>query len=184
MNRDDDLRSYVERLEAELRGEIAELRERIRGLEGVPPTCETESSAPGNLWELASALRKAAPTPLAEELKATCAALREAVERGAANKAQAQLIVEIVELCEESRRGANLADPFYEKMEERLASLIEQAQLEPVVPHAGQVYRPQEHLVLRSVRGTGVRDTVERCQKRGFRWQGQLLKKAEVSVFL
>ncbi|CAN0250712.1 unnamed protein product, partial [Phaeothamnion confervicola] len=69
-------------------------------------------------------------------------------------------------------------------LDERLERLTGSLQLEAIRPSAGQPYKAGEHMILRSVRGGGNRDTIERCLKRGFRWQGQLLKKAEVSVYL
>jgi hypothetical protein len=175
----DDLQAQLD----ELRGEVAALRARVEILEG-GATCEPPPIVPEEqgVEALAEAFWRSAPPPLSKELAATMEALQEALL--GPQKGLAQLVVEIVELCEESRHDGDLSHAFYDTMEERLAQLTEAVGLEPILPAPGTPYSPQEQLVLRSVRGNGRRDTVERCLKRGFRFQGQLLKKEEVTLNL
>lgn len=164
----DELRARIDDLERRFAREIAELRAQL--------PCD---SAPSQLDGLAD-LERAAPDDLKRELANTLSALRAASHP----REQAQLVVELVELCEESRRTGDLSHGFYDDLDDRLERLTGGVGLEAIRPAAGQPYKAGEHMILRSVRGGGPRDTVERCLKRGFRWQGQLLKKAEVSVYL
>ena len=168
----DELRARINELEQRFAGEIAELRAQL-----VAPAAPQAS---GQLAELVAELQGSAPAELQQELSSTLTALRESGNP----REQAQLVVELVELCEESRRTGDFSHAFYEDLEGRLERLTSSLQLEVIRPSAGQAYKQQEHMILRSVRGGGPRDTIERCLKRGFRWQGQLLKKAEVSVYL
>lgn len=184
---------------APLRAEIAALRQRLDRLEGVeiatPPPAPTAPAAPPapapaqrpaavSLSRHQNELFLAAPLELRAQIKPTLEALCSLPDNEERPRTQAQLVVELVELCEESRRSADLTLPFYESLEDRLQQLVSEAGLEPIQPHRGDPYRIQEHMILKSVRGDGSRDSVERCLKRGFRFQGHLLKKAEVSVFL
>ena len=175
----DELKAYFETRFDQMSLEIAELRRQVAQLGGCPPA---PSATGGNSSGLFESLEKEAPAELLSVLRPTLKNLKQGLQL--TEKHRAQLVIELVELCEESRRSADLSHPFYDNLEDRLQQLTSGVGLEAIQPGPGDAYRAAEHLILRTVRGEGSRDTVERCLKRGFRFQGQLLKKAEVSVFL
>lgn len=138
--------------------------------------------------EIKESLRKVADEPdfldgcpesLKRELEPTLQAMS-----GADDKTRAHLVLEVLDLCEEARKHSDPNLPFFRDLPVRLQGLVEAAGLEPVVPQPGDAYRSSEHMVLRTVRGDGARDTVERCLRKGYRFRGQLLRKAEVSLHL
>lgn len=96
------------------------------------------------------------------------------------------LVPEFVEVLEAGRRSGDPNLPFFRELEERLSALLEAAELEEIRPAPGTMYRPAEQNLLKAVRSDeqNLRDQVERCVNRGFRYRGELVKKAEVTVFL
>ena len=96
------------------------------------------------------------------------------------------LVPEFIEVLEAGRRSGDPNLPFFRQLEERMATLIEAAELEEIRPTPGTMYRPAEQNLLKAVRSDepNLRDQVERCVNRGFRYRGELVKKAEVTVFL
>ena len=91
--------------------------------------------------------------------------------------------VELIELVEEEKRQSDLDLPFFSHWDELEPQLLALLQLESLLPQPGESYRSPEQVVVRTARG-GQRDTIERCLRCGFRFQGQLLRKAEVSIFV
>jgi hypothetical protein len=91
--------------------------------------------------------------------------------------------VELIELVEEEKRQSDLDLPFFSHWDELEPQLLALVQLESLLPQPGESYRSPEQVVVRTARG-GQRDTIERCLRCGFRFQGQLLRKAEVSIFV
>lgn len=96
------------------------------------------------------------------------------------------LVPEFVEVLEAARRSGDPNLPFFRELEERIAALLEAAELEEIRPAPGTMYRPAEQNLLKAVRSDepNLRDQVERCVNRGFRYRGELVKKAEVTVYL
>ncbi|MEW6282527.1 MAG: hypothetical protein AB1758_28215 [Candidatus Eremiobacterota bacterium] len=96
------------------------------------------------------------------------------------------LVPELVELCEAARRLEDPDLPFFSSLEPRLSLLSRAAGLEEIQPAPGSPYLPEEQNALKVVRSSdpAQRDRVDRCVSRGFRYDGKLIKKAEVIVFL
>ena len=172
---DSELKAYVDERFGQLSEEIADLRSQLEQLRGTAPAQKKE---PGVVADL----EREAPPDLISMLRPTLRALQADWEQRP-SKQLALLGVELVELCEEVRRSADLSHPFFDNLESRLQQVTSELGLEAIWPNPGEAYRAADHLILQTLRG-GARDSVERCLKRGFRFQGQLLKKAEVSVFL
>lgn len=67
---------------------------------------------------------------------------------------------------------------------EQLQQLQDACGLERVVPSEGEPLDPNLHLVLQSLPNPERRDRVARCARPGFRFRGELLRRAEVVVYL
>jgi len=96
------------------------------------------------------------------------------------------LVPEFIEVLEAGRRSGDPNLPYFRELEDRIGALLEAAELEEIRPAPGTMYRPAEQNLLKAVRSDepNLRDQVERCVNRGFRYRGELVKKAEVTVFL
>lgn len=185
--------SSLEELQRMLATREAELvpPEPLAPLEPDPeePPNELASRAHVIQRELACILQEA-PARLGKTLDST---YREVVEIATAlatpgneddfNRLATTLVPEVVELCDGEE---DTGSAFFDGLEGRLDQLIEAAGLEIIRPQPGSAYQPAEHNAIRVVRtdDASLRDKIERCVGRGFRRDGKLLKKAEVTVYL
>jgi hypothetical protein len=73
-----------------------------------------------------------------------------------------------------------------EEMQTLLGSLFQAAGLEEIAPKRNEVFRPAEHSVVQLIPGRSTQDgsqTVAQLVARGFRYKGNLLRKASVMLF-
>ncbi|MGE4207278.1 MAG: nucleotide exchange factor GrpE [Vulcanimicrobiota bacterium] len=176
------MQERLQRLEAR----VLELERRLARLEGTPAPSEAATS---RLTELLDELLEQAPSKLARSIGPTCREARELSlqdQSDARERLASQLIPELVELCENVRRTESTGELFYETLESRLDAIMAECGLEPIRPARGDGFQTVLHNAVRVVRGSerDSRDTIELCLSPGFRWKGNLLKKAEVTVFL
>lgn len=185
------LEEAVEELRAALTARDREI-ERLRRLVGdpQPPSPGPREDTPGaRVWRALEGLMRDAPGRLKRSLESVArevAALAARGDEAALERLATNLVPEVIELCQDSRRSGDTGELFYETLEDRFEEMMEACELEPIAPEPGDAYQNALHNAVRVVRTgeSSKRDTVELCLGRGFRWRGRLLRKAEVSVYL
>lgn len=192
----EELQRRVDRLEDAVRKIQAALVERdreidrLRRLVGDSQPVEADGNAPAaRVWRALEGLMRDAPDRLNRSLESVAREISALVARedeATLERLATNLVPEVIELCQDSRRSGDTGELFYETLEDRFEEMMEACELEPIAPEPGEAYQNSLHNAVRVVR-TGEpakRDTVELCLSRGFRWRGRLLRKAEVSVYL
>ncbi|MHB2018140.1 MAG: nucleotide exchange factor GrpE [Candidatus Xenobia bacterium] len=91
----------------------------------------------------------------------------------------------IVDLCDASRHSEDTSTGFYVSLEGRLEALLQQAELQSISPQRGDAYDPEEHTAIDLIQTDDgrLRDKVESCRYRGYKHDGELLKKAGVVIY-
>jgi hypothetical protein len=145
---------------------------------GTPFASDVVSDASQDLWERLSQLP--VPSEFSTRFQQALEPIRTEV---IPSRAAAFAAVELIELVEEEKLQSDLDLPFFGLWDELQTQLLDALQLESLVAQSGDRYSSPEQIVVRTARG-GERDTIERCLRCGFKFQGQLLRKAEVSIFV
>ncbi|MBX3168556.1 MAG: nucleotide exchange factor GrpE [Candidatus Eremiobacteraeota bacterium] len=157
----------------ELAGLRQEVRELRLALQGQTPPAEPRSEAP---WR---DVFRGLPASLEKRLEPLLAQ-----NPPDQPKLRAQWLLEISENVEDFLRyeGDDWSEsaPFLE----RLRELEERCGLERLTPQEGDAVDHQLHLILQSVPNPERRDQVARCARPGFIYAGEMLRRAEVVVFL
>ena len=157
---------------AGLRQEVRELRQALQGQPAVAPA--PVQGAPS--WR---EVFRGLPASLEKRLEGLLAQ-----EPPAEAKQRAQWLLEISENVEDYLRyeGDEWTDsaPFLE----RLVELEQKCGLERLIPQEGDTVDHEVHLILQSVPNADRRDQVARCARPGFVYEGEMLRRAEVVVYL
>lgn len=158
--------------------ELAGLRQEIRdlrlALQVAPPAMgETQGVAP---WR---EVFRGLPASLEKRLEPLLSQ-----EPPAQPRQRAQWLLEISENVEDFLRyeGDEWSEsaPFLE----RLLELEEKCGLQRLTPQEGDTVDNQFHLILQSVPNPEKRDQIARCARPGFVYEGEMLRRAEVVVYL
>lgn len=96
----------------------------------------------------------------------------------------AQWILEISENVEDFLRYQSDDWPDSAPYLERLGEVQERCGLQRLTPQEGDLLDPRLHLVLQSMPNAQRRDQVARCARPGFTYEGEILRRAEVVVYL
>ena len=157
---------------AGLRQEVRELRQLLQP-QNSPPS---PSPSPSSGWR---EMFRGLPSSLEKRLEPLLAQ-----DPPDEPKQRAQWLLEISENIEDFLRyeGDEWADsaPFLE----RLLELEQKCGLERLTPQEGDTIDNQLHLILQSVPNPEKRDQVARCARPGFVYAGEMLRRAEVVVYL
>lgn len=159
---------------AGLRQEVRELRLALQGQAPAPaPVAAPRSVAP---WR---EVFRGLPGSLEKRLEPLLAS-----EPPAEPKQRAQWLLEISENVEDFLRyeGDEWGDSA--GFLERLVELERSCGLERLTPQEGDTVDSQVHLILQSVPNPERRDQVARCARPGFVYDGEMLRRAEVVVYL
>ena len=160
--------------------ELASLRQEVRELRmallPATPAVSAPSPAPASNWrDMFSCL----PPTLSKRLEPLLAQ-----DPPSDPKERIQWLLELSENVEDYLRyeGDEWADsaPFLE----RLRDLEERCGLERLIPQEGDAVDNRLHLILQSVPNPERRDQVARCARPGFVYDGEMLRRAEVVVYL
>jgi len=160
--------------------ELASLRQEVRELRlallPAATAASATSPAPASNWrEMFSPL----PPTLAKRLEPLLAQ-----DPPTDPRERIQWLLEVSENVEDYLRyeGDEWTDsaPFLE----RLRELEERCGLERLIPQEGDAVDNRLHLILQSVPNPERRDQVARCARPGFVYAGEMLRRAEVVVYL
>ena len=157
--------------------ELASLRQEVRELRMalLPATPAVSATSPSNWRDMFSSL----PPTLSKRLEPLLAQ-----DPPADPKERIQWLLEVSENVEDYLRyeGDEWTDsaPFLE----RLRDLEERCGLERLIPQEGDTVDNRLHLILQSVPNPERRDQVARCARPGFVYDGEMLRRAEVVVYL
>lgn len=158
---------------AGLRQEVRELRLALQPA-GVAPAPASPPAAQ-NWRDLFAGL----PTSLEKRLEPLLAQDPPTEPRG-----RAEWLLEISENVEDFLRyeGDDWSDSA--SFLERLQQLEQKCGLQRLIPQEGDTVDNQLHLILQSVPNPERRDQVARCARPGFVYDGEMLRRAEVVVYL
>ncbi len=156
--------------------ELAGLRQEVRDLRLALQPAQSPPPVPAQHWrDMFSGL----PSSLEKRLEPLLAQ-----EPPAEPRQRAQWLLEISENIEDFLRyeGDEWSDsaPFLERLQE----LEQKCGLERLIPQEGDTIDNQLHLILQSVPNPERRDQVARCARPGFVYAGEMLRRAEVVVYL
>lgn len=179
MDRLQKLESKVERLESQ----VQELLGLVKELRGEGPAAEVQEEP--RLGGLDQMLEQA-PAKLGPRLQPVVARIHQLLQSGELEELVTVKIPELVELCHHERLKSDTGELFYVMADEVLDDLLNQFGVEKIQPSKGEKFLASRHRAVRVTRTqeAGLRDQVELCLNPGFEWNGRLLKKAEVVVFL
>lgn len=166
---EEDFQKTVLRELAALRQEVAELRQALRL--PTPPALE-----PSQHW---SDLFKKLPPALQKRLQPL---LQDPPPE--APRQRAQWLLEISENVEDYLRYEGDDWPDSGPFLEQLQNYQEECGLQRVVPQEGESVDNRLHLVLQTLPNPEKRDQIARCARPGFAYDGDLLRRAEVVVYL
>jgi len=156
--------------------ELAGLRQEVRDLRLALQGTPAPAAAPTQHWR---DMFRGLPSSLEKRLEPLLAQ-----EPPAEPRQRAQWLLEISENIEDFLRyeGDEWSDsaPFLERLQE----LEQKCGLERLVPQEGDTIDNQLHLILQSVPNPERRDQVARCARPGFVYEGEMLRRAEVVVYL
>ena len=154
---------------AGLRQEVRELRQFLQPQNAPPPP-------PSSNWR---EMFRGLPSSLEKRLEPLLAQ-----DPPSDPRQRAQWLLEISENIEDFLRyeGDEWTDsaPFME----RLVELEQKCGLERLTPQEGDTVDNQLHLILQSVPNPERRDQVARCARPGFVYDGEMLRRADVVVYL
>lgn len=160
---------------AGLRQEVRELRLALQ-VEPRPVEAQPAATQPAAPWR---DVFRGLPPSLEKRLEPLLAP-----DPPADPKLRAQWLLEISENVEDFLRYEgdewNESAPFLE----RLLELEEKCGLERLTPQEGDTVDHQLHLILQSVPNSERRDQIARCARPGFVYAGEMLRRAEVVVYL
>lgn len=158
---------------AGLRQEVRELRLALQGTPAAPPQAAVPPAPP---WR---EVFRGLPSSLEKRLEPLLAQ-----EPPVEPKRRAEWLLEISENVEDYLRyeGDEWGEsaPFLD----RLVELEQRCGLERLTPQEGDTVDSQLHLILQSVPNAEKRDLVARCARPGFVYDGEMLRRAEVVVYL
>jgi len=160
--------------EATVLRELAALREEVRqlrqALEGKPPALEAEPD--GDLF-----------SHLPPSLHKRLEPLLQTAEPQAPRQ-RAQWLLEISENVDDYMRYEGDEWPDSAPFLERLQGYQEQCGLQRLIPQEGESVDGRLHLILQTLPNPERRDQIARCARPGFIHDGDLLRRAEVVVYL
>ncbi len=157
----------------ELSGLRQEVRELRLALQGQPTPVAPPSTAP---WR---EVFRGLPASLEKRLEPLLAS-----DPPADPRLRARWLLEISENVEDFLRYEG--DEWHESAPflERLLELEAKCGLERLTPQEGDTIDNQLHLILQSVPNSDRRDQIARCARPGFVYAGEMLRRAEVVVYL
>ncbi|MBS2036146.1 nucleotide exchange factor GrpE [bacterium] len=160
----------------ELAGLRQEVRELRQALQATPPPAAPPPPAAGPAWRnLFSKL----PASLEKRLNPLMTQ-----DPPQDPKQRAQWLLEISENVEDFLRyeGDEWSDsaPFLDGLRE----LEQSCGLERLIPQEGDAVDNSLHLILQSIPNADKRDQIARCARPGFIYEGEMLRRAEVVVYL
>lgn len=162
---------------AGLRQEVRELRLALQqGDVAAPPPAPSPAAAPAASWR---DIFRSLPISLEKRLDPLISQ-----DPPSESKDRAQWLLEISENVEDFLRYEG--DEWRESAPflERLRELEERCGLERLIPQEGDAVDNRLHLILQSIPNAEKRDQVARCARPGFVYQGEMLRRAEVVVYL
>ncbi|MBT9588161.1 nucleotide exchange factor GrpE [bacterium] len=173
----EDFQQTVLRELSALRQEVRQLREALTGVPAAHPTLSPPPALqPTPAW---SDLFTKLPASLQKRLQPL---LQESPPE--APRQRAQWLLEISENVEDYMRYEgdewSGAGPFLEQLQD----LQERCGLERVVPQEGESVDSRLHLELQTLPNPERLDQIARCARPGFMHEGDLLRRAEVVVYL
>lgn len=160
---------------AGLRQEVRELRMALQG-QSLPSPAPERPAAPTASWRdifrnLPASLEKRLDSLIAQEPPLD-------------PKQRAEWLLEISENVEDFLRYEGdewtNSGPFLDG----LRDLEQHCGLERLIPQEGDAVDNGQHLILQSIPNAEKRDQVARCARPGFLYEGQMLRRAEVVVYL
>ncbi len=181
MDRIDRLEQKVERLESQLENLLGLVQE-LRGLPGpeAPP-----AAASSDLKALDRLLEQA-PPKLKPRLSPVVSRIHQLYESQELEELVTVKLTELVELCHHEKLKSDTGELFYVMADDILDELLAHFGVEKIQPTKGEKLQSSRHRAVRVTRtqDPSLRDQVEICLNPGFEWNGRLIKKAEVVVFL
>jgi len=160
----------------ELRREVAELKSLLRP---TPTTPTPVVQAPQNVSVSLPDWLRQVPPDLEKRLQPL---LNQSVPEEP--RQRAQWILEISENVEDFLRYQSEDWPDSAPYLERLSEVQERCGLQRLTPQEGDLLDNRLHLVLQSMPNANRRDQVARCARPGFTYEGEILRRAEVVVYL
>lgn len=155
-----------------LRAEVEALRNELRSLRG-GAAVRSGGGAPALSWD-------AMPADLQKRLQP----LRNGLTAAGDGKSRALWLLEVSENVEDYLRYGAEDWPGADTFAEQLVRLGGDWGLQRIIPQEGDPVDHSQHLVLQTVPGADRRDLVARCARPGYSFGGELLRRAEVVVYL
>jgi hypothetical protein len=161
---------------AGLRQEVRELRQALQVGEAARPAPPPPQTVPSASWRN---IFRGLPSSLEKRLEPLLAQ-----DPPSEPRHRAQWLLEISENVEDFLRyeGDEWREsaPFLDGLRE----LEEDCGLERLIPQEGDAVDNRLHLILQSIPNAEKRDQVARCARPGFVYEGEMLRRAEVVVYL